>query len=259
MSPAPLFLTLPGEVRNLIVEYAFVQDLSASPLPVSRSPLALSLVSRQLFHEYHTVALSATVFTIRCRRLSELPIVINKMPPMVRSHLKKLLLSGKFNLSASQRLGGFQGIDLSDAGLTGVRELHFSPSTDTIRRDHPCLNPRILGQVIWRTVVGNACLETICVVHKKSRSYPIEALSQLMEMEQLRCASDNWTVLVNSSQDTSRSSMDFDENSGYRCDRIILRHKPEGRQVIIAFRQDAAKKDISSRVREKLLGIEDAR
>lgn len=249
-----MFLILPGELRNLIVEFAFAGDPNATPLPLLRSPLALPLVCRQLYNEYYTLALSATVFTIRCRRLNELQTKANDIPPTVRSHMKKLQLSGKLHLSNALLLGSFRGLDLNGAGLLGIEELYISPVTELMTKDHPFLNPRILAQILWKTVVGNEALKIIYIVHGKRRSYPVNALVQLMEMQQLRYTSEDWVISLSNARTGSQVSMYDNGLSEHRNLMVVLGHELKEREVVIAFRADATKADVSSRVREILLG-----
>ncbi|KAF1937364.1 hypothetical protein EJ02DRAFT_56779 [Clathrospora elynae] len=177
MAQTSPFLTLPGEIRNYIVEYVFRREAGTAPPPLSRSPLALAFTCRQLHREFQNLARSATIFTIRWSSSQELGSKASILPPASISSTKKLQIQLPPDLvdlyiddAHRKRVKSF---GFSDAGLIGLEELYFRYRPEHHEKGVGGPGREFLVLALWRILWerGNENLKKVCVVHDGTQPY----------------------------------------------------------------------------------------
>ncbi|CAO2653418.1 Nn.00g028290.m01.CDS01 [Neocucurbitaria sp. VM-36] len=171
-------LTLPGELRNHIVEYAFRREPGSAPPPLPRSPLALSSTCRQLYNEFQALARSSTIFSIHWSSAQDLRIRASKLSSSSRYSIKKLQLFLPRQLEdlfiGEARRKRVKNFDFTEAGLTGIQELYFRyPPTDAAGEGVGVTGREYLMLALWKILWerGNEKLSKVCAVHDGTQPY----------------------------------------------------------------------------------------
>jgi hypothetical protein len=177
MAQASLYLNLPGEIRNYIVDFAFWREPGTAPPPLWRSPLALPSTCRQLYHEFYALARTATIFTISWSSSDELGTRASSLPPASASSITKLqvqlppeLIDLYINDPTRRKMKKF---GFSSAGLTGLEELYFRYRPEHHEKGVGGPGRELIVHILWRILWerGIDSLKKICIVHDGTQPF----------------------------------------------------------------------------------------
>ncbi|KAF1850446.1 uncharacterized protein K460DRAFT_400511 [Cucurbitaria berberidis CBS 394.84] len=177
MTQTSPLLTLPGELRNYIVEYAFRREPGTTPLPLSRSQLALPFACRQLHRDFQALARSLTIFSIRWSSAQELRMKADRLLPASRASITKLQLEFQPNFEAQfvfdARRKRVTSFDFAGAGLTGLQELYFRYPPSDVMGGVGVTGREFLMLALWKILWerGNDQLRKVCAVHDGAQPY----------------------------------------------------------------------------------------
>ncbi|KAF1838881.1 hypothetical protein BDW02DRAFT_594209 [Decorospora gaudefroyi] len=192
LPPTSPLLTLPGEIRNHIVEYVLNRELGTAPPPVRRSPLAFASTCRQLYDEYYALARSATIFTISWVSQEHLRMKASILPPAFASSIKKLQLqlpSRLTDLDASAlRRWPLKSFGFAWVGLTELEEVYIRYRPEHHEKGVGWRGRQVAVRLL-RKLLGEGKLHRlrkVCIVHDGTQPYLSLTLLHGMMKTQLR-------------------------------------------------------------------------
>ncbi|KAF2265956.1 hypothetical protein CC78DRAFT_578805 [Lojkania enalia] len=122
MSTASPLLALPPELRTRVYDFYFFDNPTEAPPSSSKSPLALSLICRQLHYETRTLALQATTFRASRWHIAELKAKAERLLPICRLAIRRFELTigiAEFLIQPQS----LDGLMFADAGLASLEQL----------------------------------------------------------------------------------------------------------------------------------------
>ncbi|KAG9382679.1 thiamine pyrophosphokinase [Pyrenophora tritici-repentis] len=201
MAQTSVLLTLPGEIRNQIVEYILDRELGTYPPPLRRSPLAIPWTCRQLYLEFQSLVRHSTVFTIQWSSANDLIAKASILPHVVASSITKLQiqlpsrLEGLYmNDSTRSRIKSF---DFALAGLTSLEEVYFRYRPEHHDEGAGGRGRELVVLILWKMLWEKhmKSLRKICIVHDGTQprlSMPL--LYGMLESYQPLRMSRRWEV-----------------------------------------------------------------
>ncbi|EMD84844.1 hypothetical protein COCC4DRAFT_35153 [Bipolaris maydis ATCC 48331] len=230
-------LTLPGEIRNQIVSYAFHRTLGGIPASrLSRSALALAWTCRQLYTEYASVARSHSVIYpltwLSAQHLAEktqalltttCAAQITKLQVILPACLAELYVCD----SAATTRRRVKGFHFAAAGLPNLEELYFRfQSTDSHGNGNGDgsgsggagreLVVHMLWRLLWEKDLSR--LNKICIVHDGVQPFlSLTLLHGMLATFKSLCVSRRWHV----KSDFEHGRLMFVEKSGGKTERRV--------------------------------------
>lgn len=255
MATASPLLALPAELRNRIYDFYLAHDAAVAPPSISRSPLALSLTCRQLYHETHTLAFAATTFRVRHWVPAELQSKLQR----VRSPFHPLITRLELTVAVSEfisRRCSLDGLGFANIGLSCVEEIYIKYTAGTKYTSSAAYILSNLGVLLWQTVAGcgNDQLRRICLVHGGLMPWDIVELcdhmsksrpSSLQPPYPSRAPPRPWPVW--------ETQPNFE--NGQHHFSIWRRDGAEQREVVITMGRTVREAEIFYQVRQELLEV----
>lgn len=188
MAQTSPFLTLPGEIRNQIISYAFNRAPGSIPASsLSKSALALAWTCRQLYAEYASLARSHSVIYplkwLSAQQLAEKTRAllatacapqVTKLQILLPACLGELYICDS-SATTRRRVKGFH---FAAAGLPNLEELYFRfQSTDSHGNGDGSgsggagreLVVHMLWRLLWEKDLSR--LNKICIVHDGAQPF----------------------------------------------------------------------------------------
>ncbi|KAF2792998.1 hypothetical protein K505DRAFT_217229, partial [Melanomma pulvis-pyrius CBS 109.77] len=250
-------LALPAELRNRIYDFYLAHDAAVAPPSISRSPLALSLTCRQLYHETHTLAFAATIFRVRHWDPREVQYKLQRVRSAFRPLITRLELTVTSEIKSS--CWCLQGLVLANIGLSCVEHIYikytkgmeYIPMEYTSNAAIPLSN---LVTLLWQTVGGcrNDQLKRICLVHDGLMPWDIIELYDHMTKALPRTVSPSFLFRTPPSPWPVWETQPNFENGQHHFS-IWRRDKAERREVVITMGRTVREAEIFYQVRQELL------
>lgn len=170
-------LQLPGELRNQIVEHAFHRALGTCPPPLHESPLAFASTCRQLYEEYHTLAMSVTIHKVQWQSAQQLRNKASSLSEFSKASIRKLQIVLPLNLEdlyvSQTRRTRVKGFGIAAAGVIGIEELYIQYRSEHNETGVGLLGRETLMLIVWSLLWegGMENLTKVCAVHHGTQPF----------------------------------------------------------------------------------------